>query len=327
MKTVPAIRGVYSDLVSLFTPLHEHVNTYFAETKHKRWHFESRIKSLESFALKIESGRYETPFDVDDFLACTLVVEHAGNIKSAIKIIKKRFKLVYRRPYNDKVTHKHSNSFPFDDLRLYLRWKDSSYSRPTDLPKLLFEVQIKTFLQHAWAISTHDLTYKSSRCAWALERIVYQIKAMLEHAEVSIVEAQNLSSCSILTKEDATTTAKNIIIDNVLSKFPENSLPANCRLLSQYIYDLLHAIDITVDELLHSLESETMDGRGFNTQHLSPYNIITQTLINCHYEKFALYQHKADCRFKVVIPAEVDIKQLKRGECKNAIFLEPIYKF
>ena len=53
---------------------------------------------------------------------------------------------------------------------------------------MIFEVQIKTILQHAWSIATHDLIYKTDTVSWPKERIAFQVKAMLEHAEIAIAE-------------------------------------------------------------------------------------------------------------------------------------------
>ena len=61
-------------------------------------------------------------------------------------------------------------------------------------------MQVKTFLQHAWGIATHDLIYKTDDVSWSRQRIAYQIKAMLEHAEMSIQEAGRLAEAVALSK-------------------------------------------------------------------------------------------------------------------------------
>ena len=55
--------------------------------KDRRWHYESRVKNLESFALKVESGRYDDPNQVEDFFACTIVAENLDSMSKAEKLV------------------------------------------------------------------------------------------------------------------------------------------------------------------------------------------------------------------------------------------------
>ncbi len=167
MKIPQSIRSIYEDLELSYSKLKKLIDYEFKNTLPQEWHYISRLKRTESFALKIESGRYRSIDIFDDFFACTIVVENISKIKTARRFVKKRFEQSYQRPKSDDFTHKNPDSFPFDDLRMYMKWKDNIGSKPTGLEGLLFEVQIKTFLQHAWAIATHDLVYKSDEKNWA----------------------------------------------------------------------------------------------------------------------------------------------------------------
>src|SRR6185295_542993 len=87
---------------------------------------------------------------------------------------------------NKQLELKGTHEFSFDDLRLYTKWKpDVTLPTPT-FAGVVFELQIKTFLQHAWSIATHDLIYKTDSISWPKERVAFEIKAMLEHAENAI---------------------------------------------------------------------------------------------------------------------------------------------
>ena len=186
MKVPASIRRLHEDQKAINDRLKAAIDERMRGLKNPRWHYESRVKELPSFALKIESGRFDNPRSLEDFFACTIVVANSTEIDEAEKLIDENFALQERRPQHPSHTHKASYAFPFDDLRLYVALADKPSVPPTDLIGIVFEVQIKTFLQHAWSIATHDLLYKTDDANWSKERIAYQIKAMLEHAEVSI---------------------------------------------------------------------------------------------------------------------------------------------
>jgi hypothetical protein len=73
MKIPASIRSIYEEQKSKNDRLKLKVDVQLNQLKDARWHYESRVKGLESFALKIESGRYYKPESLEDFFACTLV--------------------------------------------------------------------------------------------------------------------------------------------------------------------------------------------------------------------------------------------------------------
>ena len=149
----------------------------------KSWFFTSRKKLLESFAQKIESGAVPNPARLEDFVGAMIVVPMTSDVSEALQFINRFFVVEYQRPADSNVTLKLASDFPFDDLRLYghLRPRDDQPSRPID--DVILEIQVKTFLQHAWSIATHDLVYKFDHVSWARSRVAYHVKALLEHAE------------------------------------------------------------------------------------------------------------------------------------------------
>lgn len=320
MKIASSLRLCHQMMTDKYTPLKEQVDLFFRGHKDEKWHYESRLKEQVSFALKIETGRYEKPDDLDDFLGCTLVVENAKYIGKAVDLVAKRFTLINKRPESASFTFKQSNAFPFDDLRLYVEWKDQEYT-PTGLNGLLFEVQIKTFLQHAWAIATHDLIYKSGSKDWSKERIAYQIKAMLEHAEISIEEAESLSKTPILSKQDGYTKKLNKVINLVNDYWADDQLPKDKKRLSENILNVLNSIGITPFELRELLDIEAKSGRGAKILNLSPYSIVVQTLFIQQNERIRKYLTGDNTEVKIVISAELDRTLLPEEKCTNAIFL------
>lgn len=309
MKIPLSIRNIYHDQYEVNSILKNFVDEKIKALKKASWHYESRIKSDESFALKIETERVINPKELDDFFACMLVVENRRSVLEAEDLIKSQFNFVERRPPSDKRTHKSSNCFPFDDLRLYVKWRDDPSVRPTGVDGILFEAQIKTYLQHAWAIATHDLIYKSDTVDWPKERVAFQIKAMLEHAEVSIQEVQKISRSDLIDKKDRKTEDILKAIDLLKQFWSNEDLPKNIVRLAQNILLLMNSFNIKIRRVKEILELETSEGRGAKTRNLSPYDIVLQSLINQETEKLKKFFKTEPMKCKIFVPEEIEFPE------------------
>lgn len=327
MKIPASIRHLFEDQLDKNVRLKVKVDERINGIKDERWHYESRVKLLPSFALKVESGRYQNPEALEDFFACTLVVANAAELERAETLVLRNFTPVERRPKNAQKTHKRPECFPFDDLRLYVRLSTDPSLPKTDLMDITFELQIKTFLQHAWAIATHDLIYKSDEANWGTERIAFQTKAMLEHAEVSIQEAQRLASCSILAKQDRSTEQIRAGIELLKLHWGANELPDNVRLLAQNLINLLNALEIDLVRLHFVLNEGKSAHSGAHPSNLSPFATIVQYLFNSERGKMEILLKKSlknthQKPVRILIPAEVEIPaDIDRELLCNAIFI------
>lgn len=322
MKIPLSIRQLYDSQYDLNVRVKDFVDNRINALKQPRWHYESRIKELQSFALKLETGRFNNPLQMEDFFACTLVVSNTLEIDTAQKLIRKQFSLHERRPFTPYRTHKSADSFQFDDLRLYVSIQQDPALPPNDLTGTIFEVQIKTFLQHAWSIATHDLIYKSDDVSWSQARIAYQIKAMLEHAEVSIQEADRLAENATLKKEDRHTANIRRCIELLKLQWKLDDLPVDVQRLARNVILLLEALELKVDRLKEILALEKQSLNGNLPLNLSPYAIIVQSLL--HYEKDKM-QHlliNNQGKIRVVISSELEFPgDMDRASCCNAIFI------
>lgn len=307
MKIPTSVRNGYYQDLDVYKSLKTKVDLLVTNHKELGWHYLSRLKGLESYNLKIETGRYTKSELLDDFFACTLVVENLKAIERAEALLSHLFLVSKKKPPSCRLTHKKSDSFPFDDLRLYVKWQDADGIKPTGLDGLLFEVQIKTFLQHAWGIATHDMIYKSDNKNWAQERVAYQIKAMLEHAEVSIYEVGSIAQSSALNKSDQTCLKINKIIKLLNYIWEPADLPHDKKRLAENIHCLLSAVCLSTNDLKNLLIKEMDEGRGPRLLNLSPYAIIVQTLINTVPEKMIFFFNCNKSKFKLYIPEELQI--------------------
>jgi len=314
MKVINSINKTYQQQLESNNVLKKKVDEIVKTNKKEMWHYFSRVKSEESYALKIETGRIENLSNMEDFFACTIVVENSIEINKAVELIKRFFEIIQRRPKTDDYTFKSPESFPYDDLRLYVKLKSDESLPPESifnkLSDLTFEIQIKTFLQHAWWIATHDLIYKGEEINWAKQRIAYQIKAMLEHAEISIHEIEKIKESDILAKMNKKIKQMNHIKEFLIKNWSEDKLPHDIIRISQNTFILLEQLKITTSELQICLDKEASSGRGTKTTDLSPYFIIIQTVINQAPQKIIEFMSSSEDNGKIVIPAEINSNSL-----------------
>lgn len=280
MKIAQPIRVSFSNAKELYDRLGVDVcDVLKARVESKGWFFSFRTKEVESFAQKVETGRVQIPERMEDFFACTIVVSSIPMLKSAEELVTSQFDLVSRRPFSDQRTHKAPSAFEFDDLRLYVARRDNGTGINDDLVGLVFEVQIKTMLQYAWGVATHDLIYKSDSVNWALDRIAYQVKAMLEHADVTIAEATTIAIAEALNKSDTKSRKLSRILSDISEFWESDRLPKDLKRLAVNIAGLLSVCDADESALLRVWEAE--EARlGFVPNDLSPYAFTVQAL--CH---------------------------------------------
>ncbi|AMR27233.1 hypothetical protein A0257_09065 [Hymenobacter psoromatis] len=321
MKIMKSVSDLYEEQYPLLQQLRKQVDSIFLAKKHDTWHYFSRIKEKESFALKLETGRVPIANALEDFFACTLVVENSSKFTEARTLIEQYFDIQYQRPKKDYFTHKAPDAFPFDDIRLYVSFKQVPYTPETPVDTTVFEVQVKSFLQHAWSIATHDLIYKSDAISWSRERVAFQVKAMLEQAEVAISSAEHLATMPELNKTNQDFDDLRKVLTFITSVFSKDDLPRNTLLLARNTNELLKSLKLTVEDLQQMLEAENATGNGTQTRNLSPYTILIQSLINQSSSKLQDYlTGKGWGKFKVFIPQEVDLKGWKSVQGRAVIF-------
>jgi ppGpp synthetase/RelA/SpoT-type nucleotidyltranferase len=323
MKIPASIRQIYEDQRDLNIRLKEVVDRRMRGLAKSGWHYVSRIKELTSFALKIETGRFSNPQALEDMFACTIVVTNATELDEAERLIGDNFAIKKRRPQHQNQTHKAPDSFPFDDLRIYAFIPDSPTEPPTDLIGVVFEVQIKTFLQHAWTIATHDLVYKTDSANWSKERLAYQIKAMLEHAEMAIQEAETLAQSGALAKQDPRTEAIKAGIALIKSQWTQDELPQDVRLLATNISNLVEALRLKGGRLEQILNEGKAARSGNHPTNLSPYATVVQYLFISEREKMISLLRDRAGKTKILIPEEIELPaDIDRTEFRNAVFVK-----
>ena len=280
MKIAKGIRDAYVRTKADYERLSDEVCLRLqSKIESKGWFFIHRLKEIESYALKVETGRVNDPLCMEDFFAATVVVPTMSQLSEAEEIITEIYEVAERRPPQDETTSKRSSDFVFDDLRLYLKRGASDTGRNDDLEGLIFEIQVKTILQYAWGIASHDLIYKTDNVSWPKERIAFQVKAMLEHAEIAIAGAERLADSPSISKKNRDT-AKTLTIIQVIREFwPDERLPRDIKRLAESMRGVLQTCGIEANQLKTFLETEKKR-IGLLPINLSPYAFMVQALAN-----------------------------------------------
>lgn len=321
MKISRHVREYYEAMVPRYRSLESIVSKIINSFIEPRWHYEQRIKSRESFTLKLETARYCRPEKIDDLLAGTIVVENSKIIEVVRSRVARHFDIKESRPKDISLTHKQPYAFEFDDLRLYLTLPEES-PHYHQLGSLVFELQIKTYLQHAWGIATHDMIFKGDAIDWSLSRIAFQVKAMLEHAEASIEAADQMVEASCLSKTNQMVQNINSCVDLLKAYWIEEQLPFDLRRLAENILTSLKLFGKSIDELDTLLACEAAKTIGWLPLNLSPYLSIIQVLLHSSNPDL-LAKKNRDKSLKIVVTPDIEAPvgiDLRRQ--RNVIFVD-----
>lgn len=307
MKIIKRVRDIHEESRVRFEKLASEVRDVLKpQVEARGWFFISRIKALESFALKIETGRVSDPKGMEDFFGCTIVVATSAQLEEAENLILSLYDHFARRPSVDTETHKESSSFAFDDLRLYVKRRSQASGKYPELDGVIFEIQVKTILQHAWAVATHDLIYKSDTISWPRERIAFQVKAMLEHAEVAIAEANRLADTPAVAKKDRKTSGILELINHLNSIWSKDRLPSDIKRLAQSIFDILKICEFGTDKFVSLIDDEKRR-LGLLPAHLSPYALTVQALANSREVDLEKKLNRTHIRTRMVLHRDMDL--------------------
>lgn len=301
MKIPLSIKDLYASKYTTYVALQESVDKWVESVKNIKWHYESRVKELESFALKFETGRFDSASIFDDMFGGMIVVSTHSEIVKVEEMLREKFILVTKKPNSKSFATYSPEHFVFDDLRLYLKFDKNNFLSPKVevLDGLTFEIQIKTFLQHAWALSTHDLVYKSENISWSKHRVAYQVKAMLENIELSISSAEALSCNDMINKEDKRFKKLGKIVALIESKWNEESLPVDKKRLAENIYECIDKLKISLPDL-----KALIDDTGCNAlKSISPYQSILMAIIN---QRIDIFERGNPKKLKLLISEELE---------------------
>lgn len=149
----------------------------------------SRTKSLESFAEKIirDGKDYQNPLlEVTDLSGVRIIVPTLKDISEVEDEIRKEFNIDEENCCN-KSFQKKNNEFGYLSTHLIIALPENRVclSEYKNYKGMKCEVQIRTYLDHAWASIEHKINYKSdTKLPSDTERKLYQLSAVLELSDL-----------------------------------------------------------------------------------------------------------------------------------------------
>lgn len=306
-KIEASIRRAHESLSDEFTFVQEDVEGLLRKAcELRKWTFEDRLKSVDSYAMKLMTGRYDG-YEIDDFYACTIVVPNLKAVLEAIKFVKSSVRVIDEKPGAE--TNSWPTNFGFDSVRMYCKLPTSVNPKP--YLKHSFEIQVKTLLEHAWSKATHEFSYKGDDASWAKERLAAQIKAVLDNVDLSINEMEKTATSDFLDKKNPAYENLRKIIEVLKAEFGKDDSPhtiADYKRLAEQVARILERLELKPEELGEVLEAEALASRGRITVNLSPYSII---LVSLSMQLPTKLKEKLESRpkhsrlGKIVIPHEV----------------------
>ena len=157
----------YHDNQDLYRSLKDDIDDIFKRiinTNHFRIsNMAIRIKKEDALIKKITyKNRYQDIKEITDVVACRIITLFENDVDRIYECVKENFEIV---EYNDKRKKNYDDriDFGYNSLHLLIKFNDErcQFIEYADYKDIVFELQIRTTLQHSWAEIEHGLGYKS----------------------------------------------------------------------------------------------------------------------------------------------------------------------
>lgn len=178
----------------------------------------SRIKALDSVCEKVETGRFSSWKEIDDLVAFTIVVPKLSDEQNVLAFLREAFEEVTLRARGASL--KPPDLFRFDVTRFIGRISSAGEEHRPPMFDVPFEIQIRSAFEHAWSVTTHALSYKSSDVSWSKLRLAAQLKAAVEQLDTLVAafeDATRYIDPSVWPEIEAKTELRAFFADKVES--------------------------------------------------------------------------------------------------------------
>lgn len=205
----------------------------------------TRIKGWPSLKAKAKKRReggepvYPDPWkDINDVLGVRITVFHSTVIPEVIDVLGKTFTV--HRSVDKAAETRISGGFGYGSHHLILE-VDGAHDELRDYVGFIFEVQIRTVLQHAWAEFEHDIRYKQGHKAPSpqVDRLFTLAAGLIELADQQFDEIAALMDINPDTRTNVEITAETL--PGVLAVLLGDGYPRSHADRYRFLEELLEA--------------------------------------------------------------------------------------
>ena len=190
---IPAdIKNKYNFFLPYFKFIHKQLDQTLMNFCHKYLYaYVSRIKEVSSICEKIETGRYSSWNEIDDFIGCAIIIPNLSYENHVIEFLDEAFiKSEIRKKGS---TFKSYDVFRFDSTRFIGKLRQTDDKKSSEIFSIKFEIQIRSAFEHAWSVTTHNLAYKSPNIDWKILRLSAQLKSSVEQLDMIALSAKDVN--------------------------------------------------------------------------------------------------------------------------------------
>ncbi|CAN7434673.1 GTP pyrophosphokinase [Aminobacter sp. LjRoot7] len=192
---------------------------------------ESRTKTAESFKDKIgrpeKKGKYKSIGDITDISGIRIISYYQKDVDRICRIIEENFD-VDKENSTDKKRVMDADRFGYLSVHYVVKHSKLRSGLPENRPfsGMVAEIQVRTVLQHAWAVLDRRLRYNSkNEVPEAVKRKLFLVSAKLEDADENLSEID--SRVSLLRAQYAEEISRKELVTEInrdsLEVFIQNS--------------------------------------------------------------------------------------------------------
>jgi len=187
-RQIEAYRKVRQDYV-IYADVLRHVLENACKTAFPDAMIQARAKSLSSFAEKVARAFSKYPDAVNqmtDLCGARVTVQTLAQVRAVRQFIEANFKIIEK---DDKALLLHEDRFGYRDMHYVVQIKPDrdlgiTATERASIGDRRAEIQVRTWVQHAWADTLHDRTYKPKlRLSPETKRMANLLAAIMEDGD------------------------------------------------------------------------------------------------------------------------------------------------
>jgi len=194
-KVLDSYRKLYPTYEILTNKILEIISAILKECMFKREYFlQGRTKAIYSFADKISRKKYSDPIrEITDFSGVRIILINLEKKDLMCDLIRKYFKIELK-DNEGKLDKLYPQEFGYPYTYFIIQLLPEKFYKktfriviPKEIGQLKAEIQVGTFLEHAWAINQQNMLYKNEfDLPRPYKRQISRVTALLEIADKSM---------------------------------------------------------------------------------------------------------------------------------------------